>query len=202
MEDVLSVATDQLEQPLEQSSEQNRGLSDVIQGEYRRLFQFIRKRVGDRGEAEDILQDVFYELIEAYRLMQPIEQVGAWLYRVARNRIIDRFRKQRLDGGNEMRAKNSEEDSLQLEDLLPSPDAGPEAVYARSVLFDELEAAIDDLPEEQRSVFVAHEVEGRSFKEIADTTGVNINTLLSRKHYAVVHLRRRLKAIYEEITGV
>jgi RNA polymerase sigma factor (sigma-70 family) len=202
MEDVLSVATDQLEQPLNQSSEQNRGLSDVIQGEYRRLFQFIRKRVGDRGEAEDILQDVFYELIEAYRLMQPIEQVGAWLYRVARNRIIDRFRKQRLDSGNEMRAGTGEEESNQLEDLLPSPDAGPEAAYARSVLFDELEAAIEDLPEEQRSVFVAHELEGRSFKEIADETGVNINTLLSRKHYAVVHLRRRLKAIYEEITGV
>jgi RNA polymerase sigma factor (sigma-70 family) len=191
MEDVLSVATD----TADQSAEQNRRLSDVIQREYRRLFQFIRKRVGDQGDAEDILQDVFYELIEAYRLMQPIEQVGAWLYRVARNRIIDRFRRQRPGAGT------TEEGSLLLEDLLPSPDAGPEAEYARSVLSDELEAAIDDLPEEQRSVFIAHELEGRSFKEIADKTGLNINTLLSRKRYAIAHLRRRLQAIYEEFLG-
>jgi RNA polymerase sigma factor (sigma-70 family) len=195
MEDVLSVATDRLEQPLEQPMEQNRRLSDVIQGEYRRLFQFIRKRVGDQGEAEDILQDVFYELIEAYRLMQPIEQVGAWLYRVARNRIIDRFREQKR---NDSRAGVREEESLLMEDLLPSPDAGPEAAYARAVLLEELEAAIEELPEEQRSVFVAHELEGRSFKEIAEETGLNINTLLSRKRYAILHLRRRLKAIYEE----
>src|ERR1700733_5603078 len=187
MEDVLSIATDQEDPLQEKRSEQNRRLSDVIQGEYRRLFQFIRKRVGDPGEAEDILQDVFYELIEAYRLMQPIEQVGAWLYRVARNRIIDRFRKQKLGAGNEIRAGTEEEESFQLEDLLPSRDAGPEAADARNVLFEELEAALDDLPEDQRSVFVAHEMEGRSFKEIADETGVNINTLLSRKHYAVVH---------------
>jgi RNA polymerase sigma factor (sigma-70 family) len=195
MEDVLSVATDPVDQSVDQSVEQNRRLSDVIQREYRRLFQFIRKRVGDQGDAEDILQDVFYELIEAYRLMQPIEQVGAWLYRVARNRIIDRFRKQRPGGGT------TEEGSLLLEELLPSPDAGPEAEYARGVLFDELEAAIDDLPEEQRSVFIAHELEGRSFKEIAGETGLNINTLLSRKRYAIAQLRRRLQAIYEEFLG-
>lgn len=193
MDEVLIVGVDDVEQ--------RRGLSDVIQGEYRRLFQFIRKRVADPGDAEDILQDVFYELIEAYRLMQPIEQVGAWLYRVARNRIIDRFRKQVRAAGNEIRAATEEEESFQLEDLLPSRDAGPEAEYARNVLFEELEAAIDDLPEEQRSVFVAHEMEGRSFKEIAEDTGVNINTLLSRKRYAVLNLRQRLKAIYEEFTG-
>jgi RNA polymerase sigma factor (sigma-70 family) len=201
MEDVLSVATEPVEQPREQPpaqlSEQDRRLSDVIQREYRRLFHFIRKRVGDPGDAEDILQDVFYELIEAYRLMQPIEQVGAWLYRVARNRIIDgfrkdRFRKQRPGAGT------GEEESLSLEDLLPSRDAGPEAEYARSVLLEELEAAIDDLSEEQRSVFIAHELEGRSFKELADESGLSINTLLSRKRYAIVHLRRRLKEIYEE----
>jgi len=201
MEDVLSAAPELVEQPTEQGSEQNRRLSDVIQQEYRRLFQFIRKRVGDPGDAEDILQDVFSELIEAYRLMQPIEQVGAWLYRVARNRIIDRFRKQRLGAGNQMDTGPREEEALLLEDLLPSPDAGPEAEYARSVLFEELEAAIDDLPEEQRSVFIAHELEGRSFKEIAEETGLNMNTLLSRKHYALVHLRRRLKAIHEEFIG-
>jgi RNA polymerase sigma factor (sigma-70 family) len=195
MEDALSVATDCAEEPMEQAGVQNRRLSDVIQSEYRRLFQFIRKRVGDQGEAEDILQDVFYELIEAYRLMQPIEQAGAWLYRVARNRIIDRFRKQRR---NDSRAGIREEESLLMEDLLPSPDAGPEAAYARAVLMEELEAAIDELPEDQRSVFVAHELEGRSFKEIAEETGLNINTLLSRKRYAILHLRRRLKAIYEE----
>jgi RNA polymerase sigma factor (sigma-70 family) len=206
MEDVLSVATDHAEQPAEQPkeqpNEQNQRLSEVIEREYRRLFQFIRKRVGEQGDAEDILQDVFSELIEAYRLMQPIEQVGAWLYRVARNRIIDRFRKQRLGAANEIRGGTSEEEVLQLEDLLPSREAGPEAEYARSVLLEELEAAIDDLPEEQRSVFVAHELEGRSFKEIAEETGLNINTLLSRKRYAIVQLRRRLKAIHEEFLNV
>jgi RNA polymerase sigma factor (sigma-70 family) len=201
MEDVLSAAPELVEQPTEQRSDQNRRLSDVIQREYRRLFQFIRKRVGDPGDAEDILQDVFSELIEAYRLMQPIEQVGAWLYRVARNRIIDRFRKRRIGAGNQMNTGPREEEALLLEDLMPSPDAGPDAEYARSVLFDELEAAIDDLPEEQRSVFIAHELEGRSFKEIAEETGLNMNTLLSRKHYAIVHLRRRLKAIHEEFIG-
>jgi RNA polymerase sigma factor (sigma-70 family) len=202
MEDVLSVGVEHLEKPVEQPGqqhgEQNQRLSEVIQREYRRLFQFIRTRVDDQGDAEDILQDVFSELIEAYRLMQPIEQVGAWLYRVARNRIIDRFRRQRLSGGQEIRAAASEDESLLLEDLLPSRDAGPEAEYARSVLEEELEAAIDDLPEEQRSVFVAHQLQGRSFKEIADETGLNVNTLLSRKRYAILHLRQRLKAIYEE----
>ncbi len=195
MGDVLSAGIDHLEQ----RGEQNQRLADVIQREYRRLFQFIRTRVDDQGDAEDILQDVFFELIEAYRLMQPIEQVGAWLYRVARNRIIDRFRRQRLGGaGNDTHAVTSEDESLPLEDLLPSRDAGPEAEYARSVLEEELEAAIDDLPEEQRSIFIAHQLQGRSFKEIAEETGLNINTLLSRKRYAILQLRRRLKAIYEE----
>src|ERR1700677_2832437 len=159
MEDLLSVGIGQTEQ---QRGEQNQRLSEVIQREYRRLFQFIRTRVDDQGDAEDILQDVFSELIEAYRLMKPIEQVGAWLYRVARTRIIDRFRRQRLSGVQETRVVTSEDESLLLEDLLPSRDAGPEAEYARSVLEEELEAAIDDLPEEQRSVFVAHELQGRS----------------------------------------
>src|SRR6266404_3997653 len=187
MEDLLSGAPEHVEQ----RAEENRRISEVIQRERRRLFHFIRKRVDDQGDAEDILQDVFYELTEAYRLMKPVEQVGAWLYRVARNRIIDRFRKRRPEAFGEVSVGASEEAALRLENLLPSPDAGPEATYARSVLLEEL-------PEEQREVFVAHEIDGRSFKQLADETGLSINTLLSRKRYAILHLRRRLQAIYEE----
>jgi RNA polymerase sigma factor (sigma-70 family) len=192
MEDVLSVTTGTVAQRIEQ----NRHISEVIQQERRRLLHFIRKRVDDEGDAEDILQDVFYELTEAYRLMKPIEQVGAWLYRVARNRIIDRFRKRKPAA-----EVPNEEGVPRLEDLLPSPDAGPEAMYARSVLLDELDAAIEELPEEQRDVFIAHEMDGRSFKQLAEETGLSVNTLLSRKHYAILHLRRRLEAIYEEFTS-
>jgi RNA polymerase sigma factor (sigma-70 family) len=177
--------------------DQNRRISDVIQQERRRLFYFIRKYVNDEADAEDILQDVFYELTEAYRLVKPIEQVGAWLFRVARNRIVDRFRKRRPESGD-VSLSASDDGALSLEDLLPSPEAGPEALYARAVLLEELGAALDELPEEQRTVFVAHEVEGRSFKELAEETGLSINTLLSRKRYAVLHLRRRLEAIYKE----
>jgi RNA polymerase sigma factor (sigma-70 family) len=195
MEEVLSVTIE----PGEQRTEQNRRISEVIHRERRRLFHFIRRRVDNEGDAEDILQDVFYELIEAYRLMKPIEQAGAWLYRVARNRIIDRFRKKRPEA--EVPLNASEEDALRLEDLLPSPDAGPDALYARSVLLEEIEAALEELPEEQREVFIAHEMDGRSFKQIAEETGRSINTVLSRKHYAILHLRRRLEAIYKESTG-
>ncbi len=197
MEDVLSVTIESRDR----RTEQNRRISEVIQRERRRLFHFIRKRVDNEGDAEDILQDVFYELIEAYRLMKPVEQVGAWLYRVARNRIIDRFRKKRPETPAENARNDGEEGALHLEDLLPSPDAGPEAMYARSVLLEELDAALEELPEEQRDVFVAHELEGRSFKQLAEETGLSINTLLSRKHYAILHLRRRLQAIYEEFTS-
>jgi RNA polymerase sigma factor (sigma-70 family) len=198
MEDVLNVVAN----PVEQRGEQNRRISEVIQRERRRLLNFIRKRVGDQGDAEDILQDVFYELIEAYRLMQPVEQVGAWLYRVARNRIIDRFRKRKPEARSEITLGLDQGDALLLEDLLPSPDAGPDAVYARSVLLEELEAALEDLPENQRAVFIAHEIEGRSFKQLANETGLSVNTLLSRKHYAVLHLRRRLQAIYDEFKSI
>jgi RNA polymerase sigma factor (sigma-70 family) len=193
MEDVLSVTTE----TGDQRSEQNRRISEVIQQERLRLLNFIRKRVDDEGDAEDILQDVFYELTEAYRLMRPIEQVGAWLYRVARNRIIDRFRKKVPVA----QATLGDDDAPRLEDLLPSPAAGPEALYARSVIFDELYSALEELPEEQRDVFVAHEMDGKSFKQLADETGLSVNTLLSRKHYAILHLRRRLEAIYEEFTS-
>jgi RNA polymerase sigma factor (sigma-70 family) len=198
MEGVLSVVAN----PVEQRGEQNRRLSEVIQRERRRLLNFIRERVGDQGDAEDILQDVFYELIAAYRLMQPIEQVGAWLYRVARNRIIDRFRKRKPEARSEITVALDQPDALLLEDLLPSPDAGPDAVYARTVLLEELEAALEDLPDNQRAVFIAHEIEGRSFKQLADETGLSVNTLLSRKHYAVLHLRRRLQAIFDEFKSI
>jgi RNA polymerase sigma factor (sigma-70 family) len=197
MEEALSATTGTGGQRVQQ----NQRISEVIQRERLRLLPFIRKRVDDDGDAEDILQDVFYELTEAYRLMKPIEQVGAWLYRVARNRIIDRFRKIRPDAGGDFPLKTGEADSRQLEDLLPSPDAGPEALYTRSVLLEELDAALEELPEEQREVFVAHELEGRSFKQLAEESGVSVNTLLSRKHYAVLHLRRRLQAIYDEFTS-
>jgi RNA polymerase sigma factor (sigma-70 family) len=181
------------------TAEQNRQISEVVYRERSRLRNFVRKRVHDAGDAEDILQDVLYELVEAYRLMRPIEHAGAWLYRVARNRVIDFFRKKRLAAlGDALANRADDEGALTLEDLLPSPDAGPEAVYARGVLLQELNAAIEELPEEQRDVFIAHEIEGRSFKEIAGETGVGLNTLLSRKRYAVIHLRRRLQAIYDE----
>jgi RNA polymerase sigma factor (sigma-70 family) len=182
---------------MELSLEQDQRISEAIAREQSRLRSFIRRRVPDPGDAEDILQDVFYELVAAYRLMQPIEQVGAWLFRVARNRIIDLFRKKKLHAvSNDAITKDGE--ALLLDDLLPSPDAGPEALFARSVLMDELDAALDELPAEQREVFIAHEIEGRSFKELAAETGLSVNTLLSRKHYAVLHLRRRLQAIYDE----
>jgi RNA polymerase sigma factor (sigma-70 family) len=179
---------------------QNERLTAAIGREQGRLRNFIRRRVDDESEAEDILQDVFYELIEAYRLMKPIEQVGAWLFRVARNRIIDRFRKKKPEQFVATRDPESGDQvsSLSLEEFLPSPDAGPEAEYARSILLEELDAALDELPEAQREVFVAHEIEGRSFKELSAETGVSVNTLLSRKHHAVLYLRRRLTSIYEE----
>ena len=156
---------------------------------------FRSKHVADTGEAEDILQDVFYELIEAYRLMKPVEHVTAWLFRVARNRMIDLFRRKKPSSLNN--PISAEEDADTLEDLLPSADAGPEAAYARNLLLDALEEALDELPEAQRQVFIAHEVLGQSFKEISAETGLSVNTLLSRKHYAVLYLRQRLQSIHE-----
>lgn len=178
--------------------EQDQLISEAMERDEPRLRSFIRKRVADSAEAEDILQDVFYELIEAYRLMKPIEQVTAWLFRVARNRMIDVFRKSKPSSLNE--PVSSEEDTGDtLEDLLPSPDQGPEAAYARGLLLDALDEALEELPAEQREVFVAHELLGRSFKEISAETGIAVNTLLSRKRYAVLHLRRTLQAIYDTI---
>jgi RNA polymerase sigma factor (sigma-70 family) len=180
--------------------EQDERISEAIDRERPRLRNFIRRRVPDQSDAEDILQDVFYELVEAYRLMKPVEQVTAWLFRVARNRITDLFRSKRREALRSEPAATENGEMLQLEDLLPSPDAGPDAAYARTLLLEELDAALDELPEEQREVFIAHEVLGHSFKELAAQTGVSVNTLLSRKHYAVLYLRERLQAIHDEFT--
>ena len=180
--------------------EQDRQISEVVKREQSRLRNFIRRRVPDPRDAEDILQEVFYQLVEANRLLMPIEHVTGWLFRVARNRITDLFRKKKPESFSDAAVATNDEELLRLEDLLPSPDAGPDALYARSVLLDELEFALDELPDEQREVFVGHELEGRSFKEMAAETGVSVNTLLSRKRYAVLHLRERLQSIYDEFT--
>jgi RNA polymerase sigma factor (sigma-70 family) len=175
--------------------EQDHLISQAMERDEPRLRSFIRKHVADTSEAEDILQDVFYELIEAYRLMKPVEHVTAWLFRVARNRMIDLFRRKKPSSLNN--PISAEEDGDTLEDLLPSADAGPEAAYARNLLLDALEEALEELPEAQRQVFIAHEMLGQSFKEISAETGLSVNTLLSRKHYAVLYLRQRLQSIYE-----
>ena len=180
------------------SLEQDRRITEAVKQEQSRLRNFIRRRVPDPRDAEDILQDVFSELVEANRLLMPIDHLTGWLFRVARNRITDLFRKMRPERLSE--AVGGDDESLTLEDLLPSPDAGPEALYARSVLLEELEDALDELPDEQREVFVGHEIEGRSFKEMAAASGVSVNTLLSRKRYAVLHLRQRLQGIHDELT--
>jgi RNA polymerase sigma factor (sigma-70 family) len=179
--------------------EQDRRITEAVKQEQSRLRNFIRRRVPDPRDAEDILQEVFSELVEANRLLVPIEHVTGWLFRVARNRITDLFRKKRPESLSDAVAI-ADDESLTLEDLLPSPDAGPDALYARSVLLEELEEALDELPEEQREVFVGHEIEGRSFKEMSAESGVSVNTLLSRKRYAVLHLRERLRAIHDEFT--
>jgi RNA polymerase sigma factor (sigma-70 family) len=180
--------------------EQDRRISEVVKREQIRLRNFIRQRVPDVRDAEDILQDVFYALVEANRLLMPIEHVTGWLFGVARNRIIDLFRKTRPESFSDTVVADENDELLHLEDVLPSPDAGPEALYARGVLLDALELAIDELPQEQRDVFIAHELEGRSFKEMAAEKGVSVNTLLSRKRYAMLHLRERLKNVYDEFT--
>jgi RNA polymerase sigma factor (sigma-70 family) len=180
--------------------EQDQRISDLVKREQPRLRNFIRRRVPDPRDVEDILQDVFYQLVEANRLLMPIDHVTGWLFRVARNRITDLFRKKKPESFSNAAVADDDNELLRWEDLLPSPDAGPDALYARNVLLDELEAAMDELPEEQREVLIAHELEGRSFKEMAAETGLSVNTLLSRKRYAVLHLRERLRSIYEEFT--
>ena len=180
------------------SLEQDQRITEVVERDESRLRNFIRRRVPDPRDAEDILQDVFYELVEANRLLMPIEHVTGWLFRVARNRIIDLFRRKKPQRFSDTAVADENDELLYLEELLPSADEGPEAMYERNELLDEVELALAELPAEQREVFVAHEVEGRSFKEIAAATGVSVNTLLSRKRYAVMHLRERLQNIYDE----
>jgi RNA polymerase sigma factor (sigma-70 family) len=182
--------------------EQDERIAELVTREQSRLRHFIRLRVPDPRDAEDILQDVFSELVEANRLLMPIDHVTGWLFRVARNRIIDLFRKKKPESFSDPTVRGDDDEVLRVEELLPSLDEGPEAVYARKVLLTELELAIAELSREQRDVFVAHELEGRSFKEMAADTGVSVNTLLSRKRYAVRHLRERLRHIYDEFSKV
>jgi len=177
--------------------EQDQRITEVVKREQSRLRNFIRRRVPDEFDAEDVLQDVFYRLVEANRLLMPIDHVTGWLFQVARNRITDLFRKKKPENFSDVTVETADL-SLLLEDLLPSPEAGPDALYVRSVLLDELEDALDELPEEQRQVFIGHEIEGLSFKEMALETGVSVNTLLGRKRNAVLHLRQRLQGVYDE----
>ncbi|HET9838307.1 MAG TPA: RNA polymerase sigma factor [Candidatus Angelobacter sp.] len=181
-------------------TEQDQKIAEIVVKERPRLRNFIRRRVPDPSEVEDIVQDVFYRLVEANRLLMPISNVTGWLFSVARNRITDLFRKKKPETFSDHAVEGEEGELLQIEELLPSPDAGPEAAYLRNLLLDELEAALEELPAEQREVFVAHELEGRGFKEMAEESGVSVNTLLSRKRYAVLHLRERLREIYNEFT--
>jgi len=178
--------------------EQDQRVSEIVKREQSRLRNFVRRRVTDPRDVEDILQDVFYRLVEANRLLMPIDHVTGWLFRVARNRITDLFRERKVATFSEGIGGDADDVSLRIEDLLPSPEAGPDVMYARRTLWDDLERAINELPDEQRAVFVAHELEGRSFKEMAADTGVSVNTLLSRKRYAVLSLRERLRESYEE----
>src|SRR5580692_7808871 len=178
--------------------EQDQLIAQAIEKDGSRLRNYILQRVLDRDVTEDILQDVFSELVEAYRLLKPIEQVSAWLFRVAKNRIIDRFRGKKLESLGDAAYGDEDDVTVSLGDLLPSLESGPEAAYASRVLLDELDDALDELPEEQRSTFIKHELEGYSFKELAAESGVSVNTLLSRKRYAVIYLRQRLQLIYDE----
>jgi len=180
-------------------SEEDSRISEIIAEERSRLSAFIRRRVPDPSDVEDIVQEVFYELVEANHLLMPIEHVTGWLFRVARNRITDLFRKSEPESLSDTSVEGEDGEMLQIEDLLPSPDAGPEALYVRHVLLEEVEFALGELPAEQREVFIAHELEGRSFKELSAESGINVNTLLSRKRYAVLHLRERLRSIYDEL---
>jgi RNA polymerase sigma factor (sigma-70 family) len=181
--------------------EQDRQISEVIAKERSRLRNFIRRRVPNPADVEDLLQEVFCELVEANRLLMPIDHVTGWLFRVARNRVIDLFRKKKPENFADAAIADGDDEQLMIDDLLPSPEAGPEAIYLRHMLLEETKVALSELSAEQREVFIAHAIEGRSFKDLARETGININTLLARKRYAVLHLRERLQSIHEEFTN-
>jgi RNA polymerase sigma factor (sigma-70 family) len=181
-------------------ADQDRQISDIVVRERSRLRNFIRRRVRDEAEVEDLLQEVFYELVEANRLLMPIEHVTGWLFRVARNRITDWFRRKKPELFSEAAVEDEYGEQLRMEDLLPSPARGPEGEYIRNLLLEEIEDALDELPQAQREVFIAHELEGRTFKELSAESHVNINTLLARKRYAVLFLRERLQKVYEEFS--
>jgi RNA polymerase sigma factor (sigma-70 family) len=183
------------------SAQQDRQLSEIVAAERPRLLNFVRRRVANDADVEDVVQDAFAELVEANRLLMPIGYVTGWLYQVARNRITDLFRKKRPVNFSDVAIADGDGQPVEFEDLLPSPDAGPDALYLRRMLEQELEEALEELPKEQREVFVAHELEGQSFREMAEETGVPLNTLLARKRYAVIHLRRRLKGIHDQLLG-
>ncbi|HVT93027.1 MAG TPA: sigma-70 family RNA polymerase sigma factor [Bryobacteraceae bacterium] len=186
--------------PMARIEEQDSLIAEIVQRERGRLRGYIRRSVADAGEAEDILQDIFFELVQTYRMMKPVEQAGAWLYRVARNRIIDFFRKKRPETAG-VRADEEPDGILLLEELLPSPEGGPDAQYFRTIFFEALDAALDELPASQRDIFVGHELEGKAFEQLAEETGLNVNTLMSRKRAAVLHLRERLRSIHEDFLG-
>ncbi|MEX8505802.1 MAG: RNA polymerase sigma factor [Leptothrix ochracea] len=201
MDATLSSQPTLLVMPMALADKEQR-LTATLSQERGRLRSFIRGQVRDASDAEDILQDVFFEFTQAWRLPEPIEQAGAWLFRVARHRIIDRFRKKREEPlrsatSNTEASDTSDADAPWLEDVLPSPEDGPEALYARKVLLEHISAALAELPEEQRAVFIAHEIEGRSFEAMAQEQGLSINTLLARKRYAVLALRKRLQPIHD-----
>ena len=182
------------------NDDRDNDITAAVVRERSRLGNFIRRRIRDPDDAEDVLQDVFHEFVQAYRLPAPIEQASAWLFRAARNRIIDRYRKKKEQPLPDLSADGEHaDDEYRLDLALPAHDAGPEALYARAVLLKALQDALDELPANQREVFVAHELEGRSFKEMAAESGVTVNTLLARKRYAVLHLRARLQPVYDEL---
>lgn len=182
-----------MDTPLPLKTEQRTSIADIVARERTRLHGFIRRRVPSPGDAEDILQDVLYEFARAWSLPEPIEQVGAWLVKVARNRIIDRGRKKREE------ALPDDDDGYYLDEALPDAGSGPEAAYARARLLDAISSALDELPTAERDVFIAHEIDGLSFKDLALQTGVKVNTLLGWKRRAVLHLRHRLQATYDEL---
>ncbi|QNE41680.1 sigma-70 family RNA polymerase sigma factor [Hymenobacter sp. NBH84] len=180
---------------------QDRQIQQAVREQRARLLAFIRRRIPDEAEAEDVLQDVFAELVESYRLLKPVEQAAAWLFRVARNRITDLYRRKKTASlEDELHATGTDEDdSLLLADILPAPDDAPENRLLRETLMEALAAALEELPPAQRQVFIWHELEEKSFREMEEETGVPLKTLISRKHYAVQHLRKRLQKLYTEL---